>query len=332
MTVNVVDVHHHILPDVYRAALDDSGVSASLGMPLPSWDAGSALEFMDLLGIRTAITSVAWPGVHFGNDRAARILARACNDFAAELVARHPGRFGAFTVVPLPDVGGALAEVEHGLDELQLDGVILLASQSDGRYLGDPAFEELMAELNRRKAVVFVHPATPLSSRDIPMTIPPFAAEFVFDTSRAILNLIWSGAAERHGEIEFIFAHAGGTAPFLAWRWQLLEQLPTAQERAPKGIRHYLQQFNYDLALSANPAALKALLELVPASNILYGSDHPFIPPPVARQVRLGMDEFEGFSAADRRAITEANPLRLFPRLDLACSDNVQSRPPKPGP
>lgn len=156
-----IDVHHHILPPVYMDALRATGFDRYGGIRFPAWRPEDSLEVMDRHGIAAAVVSVSTPGVAFGGDpAAARALARACNEWAAELVAAHPGRFGAFACLPLPDVDGALAEAAHALDTLGLDGVVLLASNG-GRYLGDAVFEPLFEELNRRRAVAFLHPTTP---------------------------------------------------------------------------------------------------------------------------------------------------------------------------
>jgi predicted TIM-barrel fold metal-dependent hydrolase len=270
---------------------------------------------MDRHGIQAAVMSISSPGVHFGDAAAARDLARRCNEIAARMVSDHTGRFGSFATLPLPDVDGALRELEHALDTFHLDGVVLLASQHDGRVLGDPAFDELFAELDRRRAVVFVHPTIPKSSERIPIRVPGFAAEFTFDTSRAILNLIWSGTAERCPNVRLIFSHAGGTAPFLAWRWSLLDFLPGTLERAPRGVMHYLKGFFYDTALSASPHALRSLCELVPPTQILFGSDFPFAPEPVTHLSVAGLAEYDAFDEAARRAIERDNALSLLPRL-----------------
>ena len=186
---------------------------------------------MDRQGIATAVTSISAPGVHFGDANAARELARRCNELSAKLVADHPTRFGAFAILPLPDVKGALLELEYALDVLKLDGVVLLTSHSDGRYLGDPLFDDVMAELDRRSAVAFVHPVVPKTSESIRLDVPGFAAEFVFDTTRAAINLIWSGAMERWPNLRIILSHAGGTTPYLAGRIRLLGA-PAADARA----------------------------------------------------------------------------------------------------
>src|SRR5262249_40901045 len=231
------------------------------------------------------------------------------------LVSDHPTRFGGFATLPLPDGQGALREPENALDTLRLAGGVLLASQHERRVLGDPAFSALFRGLGRPHAVVFVPPTIPQSRETLPIDVPGFAAEFTFDTSRAILNLIWSGTAERCRNVRLIFSHAGGTAPFLAWRWSLLDFLPGTLERAPHGVMHYLKSFFYDVALSAHPHALRSLCELVPPTQILFGTDFPFAPEPVTRLTIDGVTRYGGFDEAARGAIERDNVLSLLGRL-----------------
>jgi predicted TIM-barrel fold metal-dependent hydrolase len=213
-------------------------------------------------------------------------------------------------------VDGSLREIEHALDDLALDGVVLLASQRDGRYLGDPDFEEVMAELDRRESVVFVHPSIPLSMASIPVEIPAFAMEFTFDTTRAVFNLAYTGALERHSRIRFVLSHAGGTVPYLAWRFSLLWLVDAElAERAPQGGIAYLARLHYDTALSANPHAFRSLRELVGVDRILFGSDFPFAPEPLTAATVQGVGGYPGLDAAGRRAVERENALRLFPRL-----------------
>jgi len=310
-----IDVHQHMLPKLYTDALAKIGIRGAGGVDFPEWTPELALEMMDGQSIRTGLLSISAPGVHFGDDAAAIELARACNEYAGSLMRDHDDRFGCFAVLPMPSVEASIAETKHALDDLKLDGVVLLSSFSDGTYLGDPIYDPLMKVLNDRSAVAFVHPPVPVSAPGEALTIPPFATEFVFDTSRAIANLIWTGVAERYPNIRFIFSHAGGTAPYLAWRWALLETLPQTKERAPKGFMHYLRNFYYDTALSGGDQALSALTALVGPDRILFGSDYPFAPPPVSVAAWKGVTNYAGLNASDREQIASTTAKQLFPRL-----------------
>jgi 6-methylsalicylate decarboxylase len=306
-----IDTHHHILPPDYLSALASLGITASGGRPLPEWDVHSTLALMDRHAIATAITSIAEPGIYFGDRRFARDLARRCNEYSAQLLHEYPQRFGALAILPLPDVDAALRELEYALDTLQLDGVVLLSSV-DGRYPGDPMFDELFTELNRRKAVVFLHPTVPAINSELKLDLPSFLIEFVFDTTRAVTNLIYSGTLERCPGIRFILAHVGGTVPYLAYRISMGQiMLPGA----PQGVMTYLKQFYYDTALSANPYALRSLQELVDATHILFGSDYPFAPEVVTGFTVHGVQNYHGFDEQARKAIERESALALFPRF-----------------
>jgi predicted TIM-barrel fold metal-dependent hydrolase len=311
-----VDVHHHLLPPDYLSTLNKRGISEFAGRPFPEWSPEISLSLMDQHGIRTAVTSVSCPGVYFGDMGLARDLARMCNEYAAELCHGEDQRWGAFAVLPLPDLDAALAELEYALDTLKLDGVALLASIGK-RYLGDPGFNELFDELNRRKAVVFIHPSVPPGS-DVPeLSLPYFLVEFVFDTTRAIANLLFSGTMERCADIRFIVAHAGGTVPYLVFRLSLGQFLPGLQEKVPKGVAAYLSRLYYDTALSASPAALRSLQELVDYSHIVFGSDYPFAPELATAITIEGLKDYDGFDERELKAIHNENALALFPRLQL---------------
>ncbi len=266
---------------------------------------------MDRHAIETAITSISEPGIYFGNGIFRRDLARRCNEFSAQLIREYPQRFGALAILPLPDIDAALRELEYALDTLKLDGVVLLSSV-DGRYPGDLLFDELFTELNRRKAVVFLHPAVPIINNELKLDLPPFLIEFVFDTTRAVTSLVYSGTLERCPDIRFIVAHAGGTVPYLAYRISMGQiMLPGA----PQGTLTYLKQLYYDTALSVNPNALRSLQELVDASHILFGSDYPFAPEVTLFLAVQGMQNFDAFDEQARKAIERESALALFPRF-----------------
>ncbi len=320
-----VDVHHHIIPAEYLSALAGIGVTKAAGLPFPSWDVNTTLSVMDRHGIRTAITSISTPGVHFGDRVFARDLARRCNEISAGLIRDHPDRFGAFGVVLLPDVDDALEETEYVLDTLELDGITLLANVGDC-YLGDPSFDGLFDELNRRRAIVFIHPTVPLGASASNLTLPYPLVDFIFDTTRAIANLIFSGTLERCPDIRFIVSHAGGAAPYLAWRMSQFNRVQAdVAEKAPQGALAYLKRLYYDTALSAAPYALSTLQALVDSSHILFGSDYPFAPEPVTEASVKGLNEYDGFDDETRRKVERENALTLFPRLGtlLAASGRI---------
>lgn len=307
-----IDVHHHIVPREYVKALATCGIEESGGMPFPEWEVDTSLEFMERQSIEKAFTSISCPGVYFGDIAFACDLAHRCNEISAKLINDHPQRFGAFAVLPLPDLDAALLELEYALDTLKLDGVTLLASIGN-QYLGDPAFDDLFAELNRRKTVIFVHPAVPPGS-DVPkLNLPPSIVEFTFDTTRAITNLLFSGTLERCPDIRFIFPHAGGTVPYLTWRISLGAWLPGMHERVPQGVVTYLKNLYYDTALSTNSYTLRSFQELVQPSHILFGSDFPFLPEPVIAENISDFESYDGFTDQDRRMIERNNALTILP-------------------
>ena len=311
-----IDVHHHILPPGYLAAIREGGLE--FGIRFPPWRPEDSLELMDGHGIAAAVVSVSTPGVAFaafsGPDGVRR-LARQVNEWAAELVRDHPGRFGALATLPLPDVDAALAETAHAFDVLGLDGVVLLASVR-GRYLGDRALEPLMAELHRRRAVVFLHPTTPPGAPLAGLAIPVFAVEFMADTTRAIANLILSGTLERHPGISFICAHAGGFAPYITDRLQAAwDADPAARERAPAGPLAYLQRLRYDTAASVNRFTLPAVAALAGAGRLLLGTDFPFASAPQAASTVGRLAAIPGLTAGDRQRIERDNAVALFPRF-----------------
>ncbi len=296
-----IDVHHHVVPPQYG---DGS-------MPVKIPDTDSQLQDMEGWRIRAAITSLT-PRVLMRNPRRRRDVARGCNEFQADLIRNHPRRFGSFALLPLSDVDGALAELSYALDVLHLDGVGLFSSFA-GRYLGDPLFDPVFDELNRRKAVVFIHPTHCEAPPEAHLGAPPFAVEYVFDTTRAVVNLVFTGTLRRCAEIRFIVAHGGGTVPFLAQRIAALEG-----HRGAKGVTNVipaLQSLYYEIASTTAPYALRCLQELVEPRHLLWGSDLPFVYGERLRAEVKHWEAYDGFNEEARAAIEEKNALQFFPRL-----------------
>ncbi len=306
-----IDVHHHFIPQFHVDSMMAPGRRA--GAPPPKWSPATSLEDMDRSGIATSILSIVQPGIWYGNNvDEFRSLARQLNDYGATVVRDHPGRFGLFAVIAPPDVEGSLKEIEYALDVLKADGIGLLTSYQD-KYLGDPSFAPVYAELNRRKAVIYVHPTTPNCCRGLVPGIPPGSIEYATDSTRTIAHLVFSGTATKYPDIRWIFSHSGGTLPFLTGRFIRL-----AQERKPaylpSGPLPEFRKFYYELAQGNTPGQIAALLKMVSVSQVLYGTDFPFRD---GAEVNRGIADW-GFADADLRAIERDNALKLLPRIKAA--------------
>jgi predicted TIM-barrel fold metal-dependent hydrolase len=307
-----IDVHFHYLSPEYREKMIDAVGGSPDGFPAPQWSAEAALAMMDRMNIATGMLSVSSPGVHFGNDAKARLLARSVNEFAARTMGEHRGRFGGFASLPLPDVDGALNEITYALDTLKLDGVVMLTN-FNGVYLGDKRLDPVFDELNRRTAVVFIHPTSPICWQQSALGYPRPMIEFTFDSTRAVVNLIFSGTTTRCPKVRFIVPHAGGTLPFLARRIGMFAR--GLAGGTPVAAEEQLRKLYYDLAGSPGSNALAPLLEMTERSHILYGSDYVHTPEAVVSAHLAELLSSKLLSAEDFRAIARGNALRLFPRL-----------------
>jgi 6-methylsalicylate decarboxylase len=302
-----VDVHHHVVPPQY----------ADNSMPIRIPDTETQLRTMDGWKIRTAITSLT-PRVVLQNLHRLREVARTCNEFQARMVEEYPSRFGSFALLPMPDVDGALEELTYALDVLHLDGVGLFSSVND-RYLGDPWFDPVFDELNRRKAVIFIHPTHCEAPEHTRLHAPPFVVEYVFDTTRAVVNLVFTGTLKRCPDIRLIIAHGGGTVPFLAQRISMLEGHRHA--KCVTDVIPTLRALYYEIASTTAGYSLRCLQELVDPTHILWGSDLPFV---YGDRLQAELDHWEtydGFDTAARAAVEQQNALRLFPRFASTASE-----------
>lgn len=311
-----IDVHHHIFPAPYFATarvLGKIDFVVNAQRQFLDWKREDSLAAMDRNAIGTAIVSVSTPGVWWG-DNDARLLARQCNEFAAEMVRDYPGRYGFFASMPMPDVEGTLAEIAYALDVLHADGIVFLTNFGD-RWPGDAAFTEVFAELNRRRATVFFHPTVADCCRNLLPDVPPPMIEFPVDTTRAITSLLCSGTFSRCQDVRWIFSHGGGALPVLAERIaQQIRGVLTA--RVPNGAAAEFQRLYFDTALATSAPMLAALMRFAPLDHIVFGSDCPFGDPDVPIR---GLREF-GLSEAELRAIEVENPRRLL-QLGTARAD-----------
>ena len=307
-----IDVHFHYLSPEYREKMIDAVGGSPDGFAAPQWSAEGALAMMDRMNIATGMLSVSSPGVHFGNDAKARLLARSVNEFAARTMADHRGRFGGFASLPIPDVDGALKEIAYAFDTLKLDGVVMLTN-FNGVYLGDKRLDPVFDELNRRTAVVFIHPTSPICWQQSALGYPRPMIEFTFDSTRAVVNLIFSGTTTRCPKVRFIVPHAGGTLPFLARRIGMFGRGVAGGTPVP--AEEQLRKMYYDLAGSPGSNALAPLLEMTERSHILYGSDYVHTPEAIVSAHLAELLSSKLLSPDDFRAIARSNALALFPHL-----------------
>ena len=305
--VRRIDVHHHPVPPDYAQA-----VTAGSGLPGPlhGWSPEKSLADMDRAGVATAMLSVPAAGLWFPDPAVNRVLARKCNDYMAGLVQRYPGRFGFWAALPLPDIDGSLQELAYARDVLRADGVGVFTSYGN-RWLGDPGLAPLFDELDRRSTAVFVHPTIASCCGNLLPGVPEATIEYGTDTARSIASLLFSGSARRHADVRLIFSHAGGTMPALIERFVLLSQQASMADVTPGGVLPLLARFYYDVAQSANPEALGALMRVVPASQLVFGTDYPY---------RTSIEHVAGLagcglSAEQVIAISRNNALPLVSRL-----------------
>lgn len=309
-----IDVHAHYVPESYRTALLANGHTHPDGFAqIPAWSAAEHVAAMDRLGIASSLLSISSPGVHLADEAATRDLAREVNEEGHRAVVEHPGRFGLFGSLPLPDVDAAISEIAHCCDRLDVTGFTMLTNIG-GTYLGDPAFEPVFRELDRRGARLFVHPTSPACWEQTSFDRPRPMVEFFFDTTRAIVDLVLNGTVARHRGIEFLVPHAGATLPMVADRVNVFANL-LAVDPAVDVLRD-LGRLHFDLAGFPLPRQLDALLTLTSLEHLHYGSDYPFTPEFVAASARERLAEVAQPTGSLWDAL-RVNTERLFPALHV---------------
>lgn len=304
----IIDTHHHFLPPEYVRLVGRDAIGRPAPTGAPEWTVDRSLQVMDANGIGAAVVSISAPGIWFGDAGAARRLSRTCNDYAAQMVADHPRRFGFFAALPLPDAQGSIAEIEHAVEKLHCDGIGLITNYGN-QYLGDRQFDPVFEELNRRALTVYVHPHVCTCDESVQSGIPTSMLEFPHSTTRAIVAMLANGTFTRYPNITFIFSHAGGTLPFLVNR--ILAQ---AKLLGREGWEKPLLRSYYDTAGSANKAAMGPLLQLVSTKQVLFGSDYPFNSAAGVAATLAGVRSLD-LPEEDRIGIEVGNARRLLPRL-----------------
>jgi aminocarboxymuconate-semialdehyde decarboxylase len=316
-----VDIHHHLIPDFYRAATEHDG--QSVGGVLPAaWSQDSALSFMDDAGIDVAIASISAPGVHLGDDAAALALAQRCNDYLAEMVRDRPDRFGGFAILPLPDVNAALGELTRALDELRLDGVVLMTNAL-GHYLGERLYRPLFDELQRRGAVVFIHPTMSPDASAHSLGLPDSLLDFPVDTARTVAQMHYNGVFAATKNVKFVLSHAGGVVPYLARRFAVIDEMAVIpdDDGSRGSAADTFRRLYWDTALAWSDATLHTLRTVVGTERVVYGSDYPYIRRDIAIRGRGELQNSPELSEPERTAVLSGTAVTLVPRLaDAATS------------
>ena len=303
-----IDVHQHLLPPEFIAALESHGMGA---WAPAAWSEEGALATMDQHEITTGVLSLSMPGTHFGDNAEARVLTRKINERLANLVKRRPSRFGMFASVPLPDIDGSLEAIRDAYEDFSTDGVVLLASIK-GTYLGDPVFDPVLAELNRRSAVVYVHPA-PLAGPPAP-GVHPILVDVLLDTTRAAVSMALAGTPQRFPNLKIILAHGGGFLPYAAYRVSTLASV-IDQKVSDADVLENLSSFYFDTGLASSPASLPALLEFARPGHVLFGTDWPYCLDRTVTFFTDHLDRYQDLDASGHLAINRQNAEALFPRL-----------------
>jgi len=316
-----IDIHQHVVPPFWAHALPTHGGDPS-GTVIPQWSPDSAIDFMDSQQVATGILSLTAPSVIGWDKSERRRMARRVNEYTADLVTKRPDRFGNFATLPLPDAEGALWELEHALDTLRADGVILLANYA-GKYLGEAAFEPIWSELHRRHAVVFVHPGQP----PLPTAagVPGPLVDYPFDTTRAAVQLVLNGIVDRYPGARIILAHAGGFLPYASHRFAELARVFRPAAAKPADILATFQRFYFDTALSSGPAALPSLKAFAGSGHMVFGSDFPYAPAGIGASFTAKLDADNSLTADEHRAINHGNACALFPRLARRTEPTVEA-------
>src|SRR5438270_2364423 len=311
---SLIDTHFHFYAPEYQKAWLEWEEKRKIPhfQQQVGWSRAKALEDLDKAGVRTAMLSLAsTPGVWFDEPlpQVTR-MARLCNEYGADMVRSYPGRFGLFATLPMIDVDSSLKEIEYALDTLKAEGVGLQTNYGD-KWPGDPAYEPIFEELNRRKAVVYFHPLVASCCGRLSVGTFPAVIEVPHDTTRAVTSLLLSGTFARQRDIRWLFSHAGGTIPMLAGRINFFHgNAKNVAEFAPDGVEAEFRRLHYDTANATHPASMAALLKLVEPSQVLYGSDYPY----VAMNTQVASPRALGLPEGAVRAIATTNAERLLPR------------------
>jgi predicted TIM-barrel fold metal-dependent hydrolase len=316
-----IDTHHHILPDFFWQATEDEHAPIGGLAPL-RWSREASLSVMDDAGIDVAVVSISSPGVHTGDSAKARLLARRCNEFSAELIHTRSDRFRGFACLPLPDLDASLDELAYAFDTLGLDGVVLFTN-STGVYLGDAILEPVFEELERRRAVVYVHPNPSPDTVAHALSLPDNLLDFPTDTNRAVAQMHYSNRFARTPNVKYIFSHAGGSIPYLAARFAIIDEMgfvPGGEERGDAA--DMFRRVYWDTALAASDPVLRMLRDVAGINRVVFGTDFPYLRRDLAVRSKQRISRSSELTDSEKRAVMGGNASHLFPAVSPGADEN----------
>ncbi|AJH00087.1 hydrolase [Clostridium beijerinckii] len=293
--MSFIDIHHHVI--------GKNNPNAAL---LPPWDMQIDEEAMNRMGITGALLSLP--------VSASPEITRQMNNFMAQFVSYNPKKYGMLACLPTEFVDDALKEIDYAYGTLKVDG-FSIPSNTKGIYIGDDCMDEILAELNRRSAVVLLHPTKPAGANESLFVKDMSIYEFPFDTTRAMMDLIYRGKIQKYPNIKWIVSHAGGTIPYIAYRLSTVAQENKASSLSSDEVLASLKSLYYDLALSTSPSIFSTLKELVGASHILFGTDFPLRYEKGVTESIKQFNNYSGFNEGEKHKIMSETAKELFPRF-----------------
>jgi len=310
-----IDTHHHMLPEFFFEATNEKDNPVG-GLKPHAWSIENSLAFMDEMEIDIAVTSISTPGIQLLDREASKKLARKCNALAATLVSKYPMRFGALASVPMPNIDDAIEEISYALDVLKLDGVVLFTN-AQGIYLGDQRMKPLFRELQRRKTTVFIHPNASPDPVAHSLGLTDNLIDFPGDTTRAIAQLHYGGIFAETPDVKYVFSHAGGTAPYLAGRFAIVDEMKIMGDNSLTGTSaDSFRRLYWDTALAWTGPVLNNLRHLGGMDKVVFGTDFPYVRNDLALKGKINIKNNPDLSEEEKKMVFGGNALELFPRFD----------------
>ncbi|MCL1828560.1 MAG: amidohydrolase [Oscillospiraceae bacterium] len=307
MTYKAIDMHCHPLPDKYFKYINETGKIYQDKCPFFDWSEELTFNLMDKVGIEKTVLWISSPNIHAGDDKQACGIARELNEEMTEFAKKHIDKIYYVALLPLPDVKGAAEEVRYTADNLGVAG-FTLNTNMNGMYLGDPAMDPILKMFDERGSLVIIHPTRPsavpegvLDNLPIPML------EFMFDSTRALVNMMTEGTLNKFPNIRWIVPHCGGALPYLIDRL-----VQSARNSGLYDGHEKLRKFYFDISGGSLPRQLPLLMSLVGEDRLVYGTDWGFKNVEECIEKKKNIEEFELLTHKQKEKIFYNNAANLL--------------------